>query len=167
MLNDADSVLAAEAMASIVREGGQCVAVAGDAADETVIGQMVAVAAEHFGKLTIVVANAGITLFGDFFEYPATDLRRVLEVNLAGSFLLTQAAARQMREQRSGGRILLMSSVVGHQAHQNLAAYAMTKAGLEMLAKNLVIGTLAPWYHNQRRCARRYYYGTHHRRPYL
>ncbi len=141
ILNDADSVLAEEASAKIQGEGGRCVAVAGDASDEIVIGQMVVAAVENFGKLTIAVANAGITLFGDFFEYPAADLRRVLDVNLAGSFLLTQAAARQMRTQKTavGGRILLMSSVVGHQAHQYLAAYAMTKAGLEMLAKNLVL----------------------------
>lgn len=139
VLNDADADLADEAVAAIVGEGGACVALAGDASDEAVINQMIQAAVEHFGKLTIAVANAGITLFGDFFEYPATDLRRVLDVNLAGTFLLTQAAARQMRVQQSGGRILLMSSVVGHQAHQNLAAYAMTKAGLEMLAKNLVL----------------------------
>jgi len=139
VLNDADADLADEAVAAIVGEGGACVALAGDASDEAVINQMIQAAVEHFGKLTIAVANAGITLFGDFFEYPATDLRRVLDVNLAGTFLLTQAAARQMRVQQSGGRILLMSSVVRHQAHQNLAAYAMTKAGLEMLAKNLVL----------------------------
>lgn len=148
VLNDADADLAAEAAAVIVGEGGACVAVAGDASDGKVIDKMVQAAVKNFGKLTIAVANAGITLFGDFFDYPAADLRRVLDVNLAGSFLLTQAAARQMRAQetarqsggrRSGGRILLMSSVVGHQAHQNLAAYAMTKAGLEMLAKNLVL----------------------------
>ncbi len=139
VLNDADVDLAAEAAAVIVGEGGACVALAGDAADGQIIDKMVQVAVENFGKLTIAVANAGITLFGDFFEYPAADLRRVLDVNLAGSFLLTQATARQMRTQKTGGRILLMSSVVGHQAHQNLAAYAMTKAGLEMLAKNLVL----------------------------
>ncbi len=49
-----------------------------------------------------------------------------------------------MKAQQSGGRILFMSSVVGHQAHKNLAAYAITKAGLEMLAKNLVI-ELSPY----------------------
>lgn len=139
VLNDTDAALADEARAAIGAEGGRCVVVMGDASDVKVIGQMVVAAVENFGKLTIVVANAGITLFGDFFEYPAADLRRVFDVNLAGSFLLTQAAARQMRDQQSGGRILLMSSVVGHQAHQYLAAYAMTKAGLEMLAKNLVL----------------------------
>ena len=144
VLNDADADLAHEAAKSIVAEGGACLAVPGDASSVELVDQMVLAATETYGKLTIAIANAGITLFGDFFEYPTADLRRVLEVNLAGSFLLSQAAARQMRDQRadasgSGGRILLMSSVVGHQAHKYLAAYAMTKAGLEMLAKNLVL----------------------------
>jgi len=58
---------------------------------------------------------------------------------LQGSFFLAQKAATQMIQQESGGRILFMSSVTGHQAHQDLAAYGMTKAALEMLAKSLVI----------------------------
>jgi 3-oxoacyl-[acyl-carrier protein] reductase len=94
---------------------------------------------KHFGQLDIVIANAGITLFGDFLSYPEADLRRVLDLNAAGTFLLAQAAARQMVSQGTGGSLLFMSSVVGHQAHKGLAAYAMTKAALEMLAKNLVI----------------------------
>lgn len=139
ILNDIDHALAGEAAESIRGNGGECIAFPGDSSDPEIIKGMVDEAVKCFGKLTIAVANAGITLFGDFFEYPVENLRKVLEVNLAGSFLLTQAAAKQMREQRSGGRILLMSSVVGHQAHQFLGAYAMTKAGLEMLAKNLVL----------------------------
>ena len=63
----------------------------------------------------------------------------VVDLNLRGSFFLTQAAARQMRQQGGGGSILLMSSVVGHQAHPGLTAYGMTKAALEMLAKGLVL----------------------------
>jgi len=144
ILNDANETLAADAARKIRDKGGECIAFAGDASKLDVIDGMVDEAMRCFGKLTITVANAGITLFGDFFEYPAENLKKVLEVNLIGSFLLTQAAARQMRLQKSGGRILLMSSVVGHQAHQFLGAYAMTKAGLEMLAKNLVL-ELSPY----------------------
>src|SRR5680860_529457 len=62
-----------------------------------------------------------------------------METNLGGSFFLTQTAAKQMKEQGKGGVILLMSSATGHQAHYNLAAYAMSKAALEMMAKNLVL----------------------------
>ena len=96
-------------------------------------------AVNEFGKLDIVIANAGITLFADFFEYTPEAFYKVMHLNLGGSFFLAQAAAKQMKEQKTGGSILFMSSVVGHQAHKNLAAYAITKAGLEMLAKNLVI----------------------------
>ena len=62
-----------------------------------------------------------------------------MKLNLQGSFFLAQIAARQMAKQGKGGSILFMSSVTGHQAHKNLAAYGMSKAALEMLAKNLVI----------------------------
>ena len=64
---------------------------------------------------------------------------KVMKVNLGGSFFLAQAAANQMKKQKSGGALLFTSSVTGHQAHKNLAAYGMSKAALEMLAKNLVI----------------------------
>ena len=112
---------------------------AGDAADVSFIRAMVDEAVNKFGKLSIAVANAGITLFGDFFEYKPEALQRVMSVNLGGSFFLTQAASKQMKQQQSGGSILLMSSVTGHQAHKYLAAYGMTKAALEMLAKTLVV----------------------------
>ena len=52
---------------------------------------------------------------------------------------MAQMGAKQMIKQSSGGSILFTSSVTGHQAHKQLAAYSMTKAALEMLAKNLVI----------------------------
>jgi glucose 1-dehydrogenase len=139
LLNDAETKLATEAANIIRSKGGECLAFPGDVSRPEIIEAMVEEAVRCFGKLTITVANAGITLFGDFFEYPLDSLRKVLDLNLIGSFLLTQASARQMKLQKSGGRILLMSSVVGHQAHQFLGAYAMTKAGLEMLAKNLVL----------------------------
>ena len=144
LLNDIDEKLASSAADKINKEGGNCISFAGDAGDITIINQMVEQAVKHFGKLTIAIANAGITLFADFFEYNPTDFNKVMQLNLAGSFFLSQAAAKQMKKQKSGGSILLMSSVVGHQAHKNLAAYAITKAGLEMLAKNLVI-ELSPY----------------------
>ena len=100
---------------------------------------MISVAVEETGELNMVTANSGVTLFGNFFEYPEESFRRVMQVNLAGSFFLTQQAALQMKKQPTGGSIMLMSSVTGHQAHKDLAAYGMSKAALEMLAKNLVI----------------------------
>ncbi len=144
LINDINEGLIHKAAAQIIAEGGNCHALAGDAADIIFIQQMVDTTVQHFGKLTIAIANAGITLFGDFLAYPSASLQSVMDLNLQGSFFLAQRAARQIIKQQSGGSILFMSSVTGHQAHKDLAAYGMTKAALEMLAKHLVI-ELAPW----------------------
>lgn len=144
ILNDIDPALAKEAADKIQNENGVCDAMPGDASDTLFIQHVVDAAVKKFGQLNIVIANAGITLFADFFDYTPDAFNKVMQLNLAGSFFLAQSAAKQMKAQQSGGRILFMSSVVGHQAHKNLAAYAITKAGLEMLAKNLVI-ELSPY----------------------
>lgn len=144
LLNDLDAELVLKAAETIQKSGGTCVAFAGNADDVNFVREMVLEAVRVFGKLTIVIANAGITTFGDFFDYEPESLQKLLDLNIRGSFFLTQAAARQMRVQGDGGRILLMSSVTGHQAHQYLAAYGMTKAALEMLAKSLVV-ELSPY----------------------
>lgn len=116
-----------------------CLALPGDAADIPFIRRMVDTAVKTFGRLDIVIANAGLTLFGDFFSYPPESFSRVMQLNLGGSFFLAQAAAGQMRKQGNGGSILFTSSVTGHQAHKQLAAYGMSKAALEMLARSLVL----------------------------
>lgn len=144
VLNDIDDKLTASAVGKIKVEGGNCVGLSGDAGRVSFTNDMVKLAVSEFGRLNIAIANAGITLFADFFDYTPESFNKVMQVNLAGSFFLAQAAAKQMKEQKTGGSILFMSSVVGHQAHKNLAAYAITKAGLEMLAKNLVI-ELSPY----------------------
>lgn len=139
VLNDIDEHLTDTAVKKIKAGGGNCVGISGDAADPVFINEMVQLAVRSFGHLTIAIANAGITLFADFFDYTPDAFNKVMQLNLGGSFFLAQSASKQMKQQGSGGSILFMSSVVGHQAHKNLAAYAITKAGLEMLAKNLVI----------------------------
>lgn len=152
ILNDQDAELAEKAADKIRLEternqgpAGTCLALAGDASDIDFIGQLVYTAVSRFGQLDIVIANAGITLFGDFLSYTPESFFKVLQVNLGGSFFLAQQAALQMRQQVSGGSILFTSSVTGHQAHKNLAAYGMSKAALEMLARNLVI-ELSPYH---------------------
>lgn len=144
ILNDIDESLACNAAETIQQEGGNCTAYAGDSSDLTFIENIVNSAVTKFGHLDIVIANAGITLFGDFLSYPPESFMKVMNVNLAGTFFLAQAAARHMKKQASGGSLLFTSSVTGHQAHKNLAAYAMTKAAIEMLAKNLVV-ELSPY----------------------
>ncbi|MEO8416468.1 MAG: SDR family oxidoreductase [Ginsengibacter sp.] len=140
ILNDIDPTLANNAMKHIVEDtGGNCVALSGDSSDTVFIQKMVDRAVEQFGQLDIIIANAGVTLFGNFFTYSPEAFFRVMQVNLGGTFFLAQAASNQMKKQESGGSLLFTSSVTGHQAHKDLAAYGMSKAALEMLAKNLVI----------------------------
>lgn len=139
ILNDIDEALARSAADEITSDKGICIAMPGDSSDVTFLQQMVNTAVNRYGSLDIVIANAGITLFGDFFTYTPAAFNRVMQVNLGGTFFLAQAAANQMKQQEQGGAILFTSSVTGHQAHKDLAAYGMSKAALEMLAKNLVI----------------------------
>lgn len=140
ILNDLQESLAQDAARQITKDTkGVCVPLAGDVSEVDFLQFMVREAVSKFGQLNIAIANAGITLFGEFLEYNVEDFDKVLSVNLRGTFFLAQAAARQMKDQGTGGKLLFMSSVTGVQAHKNLAAYGMTKAGIQMLAKNLVI----------------------------
>ncbi len=144
LLNDVDPQLAEKAAAEITAGNGRCFTFSGDVASVDVTRHMVDSAVRMFGRLDLVVANAGLTVWGDFFDYTPDMFEQVVGVNLRGSYFLMQAAARHMRDQGQGGRILLMSSVTGHQAIRYLSVYSMTKAALEMLARNLVV-ELSPY----------------------
>src|SRR5690606_6884010 len=138
ILNDLDPELAHRAQDQIRGEGGAVTAIPGDSSRLDLIDEMVKKAVEFYGRLDIAVANAGITLFGDFLDFTEESFARLTEVNLRGSFFLAQKAALQMIRQKSPGSILFMSSVTGRQAHRRLEAYGMTKGGLDALAKALV-----------------------------
>ncbi len=144
VLNDLEEGLVSAACKRISHQYGMsAVAVAGDASEQSIIDALMKTASSNFGSVDILIANAGITLYGSFLEYSREDFLEVTRVNQVGNFFLTQAAATIMKTQTNGGSILLTSSVTAHQSHENLAAYAMSKAALEMLAKNLVL-ELAP-----------------------
>ena len=138
LLNDINPELARRAAQNIVNEGGTCVGTGGDVAKVEVVRDLVSRAVSEFGQLNFAIANAGLSLWDDFFDFKPEDFQRVLAVNLGGSFFLAQAAARRMRRQQTGGRILFLSSVAGNQAIATSSVYAMTKKGLEMLARSLV-----------------------------
>ncbi len=153
ILNDLEASLCHAAAEKIQSQHGACMSMPGDSSDPAFIQSMIDTCTNHWGGVDIAIANAGITLFGDFSDYPVADFDRVMEVNLRGTFYLAQAASNQMKKQNHGGSLLFTSSVTGHQAHKNLAAYGMSKAAIEMLAKNLVselssyrinINTIAP-----------------------
>lgn len=138
-LNDLDSTLATQAAAAINAELGteRVIGYGGDVADVPNVRATVADLVTRFGRLDICVANAGISLFHGFLDYEPHMFDRVMGVNLRGSFFTAQAAARVMIERKTGGRIVLMSSVAGIQAISGLSAYGISKAGLQMLARSL------------------------------
>ena len=91
---------------------------------------------EKLGGLHVLVNNAGISIDGLILRYKAEDLKRVLDVDLAGVFHLCKAAVRPMMKQRWGS-IVNLTSVVGEQGNAGQTAYAMAKAGLIGLTKSL------------------------------
>lgn len=139
VLNDLDPERAGAAAARVREEGGSCLAAAGDAGDVTFVRALAGRAVDAFGRLDLVVPNAGLTDWRDFFAYEPEAFERVLSVNLTGAFFLAQAGARQMRRQGEGGRILFMSSVLGERAATGVAAYSITKAALRAMARNVAM----------------------------
>lgn len=137
-LNDRDESLARRASENLQADGGHCVPLPGDVSEVERIASFIQQIKKEQGRLDIAIANAGITLFGDFLTYSEADFNQVLAVNLRGTFFLAQQATLVMKEQSTGGTLLFLSSVTAHQAHKNLGAYGMTKAAIELLARNLV-----------------------------
>jgi NAD(P)-dependent dehydrogenase (short-subunit alcohol dehydrogenase family) len=137
-LNDQDETLAQRAAENLQADKGRCIPLPGDVSEVKQITSFIQQIKREQGRLDIAIANAGITLFGDFLTYSEADFNRVLAVNLRGTFFLAQQATTVMKEQKTGGTLLFLSSVTAHQAHKNLGAYGMTKAAIELLARNLV-----------------------------
>jgi 3-oxoacyl-[acyl-carrier protein] reductase len=111
----------------------------GDCSIVSEIRGMVARAVSEFGRVDIFVANAGLTMWAPFLDYPESHWDTVINLNLKGSFFGAQAAARQMVKQGSGGSIVFSSSVAGVQAIPYLSAYGVSKAGLRHMARVLAL----------------------------
>jgi len=135
----ADREGAESAVTEMHAAGGRGVAVGADVSTVTGCRELVATTVREFGRLDLAYCHAGITSWGAFLDYPEEAFDRVVGTNLKGTYFTAQAAAQQMARQGEGGRIVVTSSVTGHQAVQYLSAYAMTKGGIEMLVRNLVL----------------------------
>jgi NAD(P)-dependent dehydrogenase (short-subunit alcohol dehydrogenase family) len=100
---------------------------------------LVARAVDRFGRLDIMLNNAGIARSQDFLDITDQDFDDVLGVNLRGSFLGVQVAAKRMIEQGGNGVILNMSSVNALVANPKLATYAMSKGGINQLTTTAAV----------------------------
>lgn len=141
---DADAVVA-----QIVGAGGQAVAVPGDVSRREPVEALVAQAVAAFGRLDIAVNNAGIEIKRPFLEVTDAEWDAVIGVNLKGTFLVTQAAARQMNAQPARDGVELRGSIVTiSSTHEDISfpgytAYCASKGGVRMLTRNLSV-ELAP-----------------------
>jgi 3-oxoacyl-[acyl-carrier protein] reductase len=120
---------AAETVRAIEAAGGRAIAVGFDVGRAEAAAEGVASVAERFGRLDVLVNNAGIAIDGLVLRYKESDWQRVLETNLTGVFLCTKAALRTMVRARYG-RIVNVTSVVAEMGNAGQAAYAAAKAGV-------------------------------------
>lgn len=146
----------AEALTQLVTEiqnaGGAAVAVAGDVSSATAANELVETGIQAFGRIDVLVNNAGITRDALLLRMKDEDWDDVLNINLKGAFLCTRAAAKVMSKQRYG-RIINISSVVGEMGNPGQANYCASKAGLlgltksvarELARRNVTVNAITP-----------------------
>jgi 3-oxoacyl-[acyl-carrier protein] reductase len=131
--------LAAAVAGRIRAAGGRAIEVDGNLSLVADNRALVERTVEELGRLDVFVANAGLTRWAPFLDVDERTWDAVVDLNLKGSYFGAQAAARQMVEQGAGGRIVFSSSVTGSLAIANASAYAVTKAGLQHMARVLAL----------------------------
>jgi NAD(P)-dependent dehydrogenase (short-subunit alcohol dehydrogenase family) len=125
--------------ADIRKEGGKALALELDVMSHESMESVVAETVATFGRLDVMVNNAGISMAKPSEELAPEDWKRALDTDLSGVFFGSQCAARQMIRQGSGGCIINISSVYGLVAAPGRAAYCASKAAANMLTKVLAI----------------------------
>jgi NAD(P)-dependent dehydrogenase (short-subunit alcohol dehydrogenase family) len=131
---DIDSNGAEQVVRRIVAAGGDALFLDQDVTDEVRWPQIITAAQTRFGRLDVMVANAGIGLLMPIVEMSLADWRRQQAINLDGVFLAVKHAIPAMRR-AGGGSIILMSSVAGLRGAAGLAGYCATKGGVRLFAK--------------------------------
>ena len=94
---------------------------------------------DNFGKIDILVANAGAIAWDPFLEYKEEDWQRVIAINLDGTFYCCQAVAKHMVERGRGGGIVTLSSLGGKTGLEKAAAYSASKFGVIGLTQVMAI----------------------------
>ena len=127
----ADAVVAA-----IIDAGGEAMAVRADVSDTEAVAAMFEAVTEAFGRVTVLVNNAGITKDNLMLRMTEEEFDRVIAVNLKSTFLCTKAALRGMLREK-WGRIVSVASVAGVSGNPGQANYAASKAGVIAMAKSI------------------------------
>jgi len=147
MIGDIDDARGAQAAAALSKNG-EARFQKTNVANRADVDSLVAAAIAAFGRIDVLVNNAGIVHAADFLDVAEADFDRVLSVNLKGSFLVGQAVARHMVERVKAGEepgsIVNMSSVNAVFAIANQVPYSISKGGVSQLTKVMALG-LAPY----------------------
>jgi 3-oxoacyl-[acyl-carrier protein] reductase len=126
---------AAKVVNDIERAGGKAMAIQADATDANAVTEAVGKIVAAFGGLDVLVNNAGTAIPKPFEETTLEEFDRVIDINLRGVFIATQAALRHMRD---GGRIISIGSCVGERMMTpGLVAYSATKGAVKMFTQGL------------------------------
>ena len=123
------------AVKELETQGRTAHAVVADAASREDCDRLAAAAKERFGRIDVLVNNAGITRDGLLVRMKDEDWDRVMDVNLRGVFLLTRAVTKAMVRQKRGGRVINITSTAGVMGNAGQANYSAAKAGLIGLTK--------------------------------
>ena len=130
-----DGKAASAVVKAIERDGGKALAIQADAADADAVKGAVEKAVATFGRLDVLVNNAGTAIPKPFEEATFEEMDRVIDINIRGVFVTTQAALRHMK---SGGRIIMIGSSVGERNNMpGLTPYSATKGAVKMLTQGL------------------------------
>ncbi|NRQ37388.1 SDR family oxidoreductase [Nonomuraea sp. NN258] len=135
VVNDVDAAAAGETAAAIAAAGGRAVAAPGAVGGSEVAERLAGTAVETFGRLDVLVTNAGVLRDRVLWKMTDDDFDTVVDVHLRGTFTCARAAARRMREQGTGGRLILISSPAGQRGNFGQTNYAAAKAGIVAMAR--------------------------------
>lgn len=135
VVNDVDADAAGETVAQIEAAGGRAVAVVAPVGPSETADRLVRTAVETFGRLDVLVANAGVLRDRVLWKTADEDFDLVIETHLRGAFTTGRAAATHMREQGEGGRIVLIGSPAGQHGNFGQTSYAAAKAGIVAMAR--------------------------------
>ena len=139
---DIDETAALSVAEEIAADGGTAAACRTDIRDADNVSAMIEFALERFGALNIMINNAGAGAQKHFIETPLETLRAMLDVNVIGTFLCAQAAARQMMN-AGGGAIVNFSSHSGLLGSSGRAAYAASKGGIIAMTRVMAVDLAA------------------------
>jgi NAD(P)-dependent dehydrogenase (short-subunit alcohol dehydrogenase family) len=135
VVNDADASAAAGAVAQIAGSGGKAVAEPGAVGPTAVAEQLVGRAVAEYGRLDVLVTNAGVLRDRMLWRMSDEEFDTVIDVHLRGTFTCVRAAVRHMREQGEGGRIIVVGSPAGQRGNIGQTNYSAAKAGIVAMAR--------------------------------